>query len=336
MSRGKHANVALFIPHNGCPHQCSFCDQKSITGHAEQPGAAEVKAAADEALHNLGGAASSAEIAFFGGSFTAIEQSYMLELLDAAAPYVKQGQFAGIRVSTRPDAISPEILKLLCSRGVTAVELGAQSMDNAVLQKNERGHTAEDVVNASHLIRQSGISLGLQMMTGLYGATEQSDEETAKALLALQPDTVRIYPTLVMRGTRLAFLLEQGRYRPQTLSDAVQLCTRLLEMFEAHGVPVIRLGLHDTPQLRQNLVDGPWHPAFRELCESRRMLIYATALLRGYPPGKGVLYVNPTDISKMVGQKKMNCVQLAQLGYQMRVMGDPSLKKQEIKVEMCR
>ena len=186
----KKGNISIFVPHNGCPQQCSFCNQKTITGQAYQPTAKDVDEAVQKALRKKG---YEFEIAFFGGSFTAIDRAYMTELLDAAEPYVKSGAVKGIRISTRPDYIDDEILTLLKAKGVTAIELGAQSMDDEVLSANMRGHTAEDVVNASTLIKSYGFELGLQMMTGLYLDTDEKDIETARKIIELkQSEFIRL------------------------------------------------------------------------------------------------------------------------------------------------
>jgi histone acetyltransferase (RNA polymerase elongator complex component) len=325
----KHANVAIFVPNNGCPHMCSFCSQRSITGKAVQPSAKDVSAAAETALRSLGSEAPNAEIAFFGGSFTAIERSYMLSLLQAAEPYIRSGAFRGIRLSTRPDAINDEILSLLKQYGVTTIELGAQSMDNEVLRANQRGHTAEQVVAASKLIHSYGFSLGLQMMTGLRGDTDEKSKKTAEQFADLAPDCVRIYPTIVLRGTELGEAYRKGDYQPQSLESAVELCAYLLDYFEEKNIPVIRLGLHATPELKRDMLAGPWHPAFRELCESRRFLNKIKAGLQGQniQKGKISIAVNPACISQAVGQKKENLHQLEKLGYSVRIVPDVSVKR---------
>lgn len=171
--KNKRSNVAVFVPHNGCPHMCSFCDQRSITGQQYQPTPQDVKDAALTALKTMGEFSKDSEIAFFGGSFTAIPEPEMRRMLDAAYPYVADGRFHGIRISTRPDAIDQRILEILQSRGVTAVELGAQSMDDRVLAANGRGHTVAHVQRAAACIREAGLELGLQMMTGLYGDSDK-------------------------------------------------------------------------------------------------------------------------------------------------------------------
>ena len=199
----KHANIALFVPHIGCPHRCSFCDQNAISGAECPPEPADVTAACETALQSLGSRAAEAEIAFFGGSFTAIDRGYMLRLLDAARPYVRAGKVRGIRLSTRPDAVEPEVLSLLREYGVTTIELGAQSMDDRVLELNGRGHTADQVRRAACRVREMDFSLGLQMMTGLPGDTPEGAWYTARELAALSPAEVRIYPTVVLDGTRM-------------------------------------------------------------------------------------------------------------------------------------
>lgn len=330
----RHANVALFVPNNGCPHRCSFCSQRSITGVQHQPTPDEVRAAAETALRSLGSASAQAEIAFFGGSFTAIEKKYMVSLLEAAAPYVRNGSFAGIRISTRPDGIDTEMLSLLKVYGVTTIELGAQSMEDHVLTVNGRGHTAEQVVRASELIHSSGFALGLQMMTGLMGDTDDGARATARKIADLHPDCVRIYPTIVLRGTELGEAYLRGEYCPQTLDEAVSLCAELLGFFESRGIRVIRLGLHASPELERDRVAGPWHPAFRELCESRRFLeeFQRELTRRKVPTGPLRVHVNPACVSQAVGQKKSNLGRLTACGYKTRIVPDSTVKRGDFQI----
>lgn len=327
----RRANVALFVPHAGCPHQCSFCNQRAITGQAGLPGDGDIREAAETALHTLGEDARQAEIAFFGGSFTAIPEPEMRRMLDAAYPYVADGRFHGIRISTRPDAIDRRALEILQSRGVTAVELGAQSMDDRVLAANGRGHTAAHVRKAAACIREAELELGLQMMTGLYGDSDKGGMDTLEALLALHPDTLRIYPTIVLEGTRLAELYRQGEYRPQTVEEAAALCGRLLMRCNAAGVPVIRLGLHEIEKARY--VAGPWHPAFREICEGNIYLDAARRALEGQPAGAYFLYVGRKNISRMVGQNRRNLDALAKAGYLCKVREDAALAAFAVRAE---
>lgn len=269
-----------------------------------------------------------AEIAFFGGSFTAIDRGYMVSLLEAAAPYV--GWFKGIRISTRPDAIDEEILRILKDYRVTAIELGAQSMDDEALTLNERGHTSEDVRRAARMINESGFELGLQMMTGLYGSSDELDRLTAEEFVKLRPATARIYPTIVMRGTRLGELYEAGLYEPQNLNSSIELCAELMTRFEEAGIKVIRVGLHDTPTLRRDMLAGPYHPAFRELCESRIMRGRLEELLRDQPKGIYRVAVNPHSRSKLAGQKKANLTALRERGITLHITEDESLKPLEV------
>jgi histone acetyltransferase (RNA polymerase elongator complex component) len=308
----KNANVAIFVPNLGCPHACSFCDQREIAGQSTIPTPEEVGKTARQALSQLGDSAGNAEIAFFGGSFTAIEPVLMRSLLEAAAPFTGKGGFKGIRISTRPDAIDANILTVLKRNGVTAIELGAQSMDAKVLELNYRGHTAHDVKTASALIHAYGFELGLQMMTGLYGSTPETDKATAQAIAALSPRTVRVYPTIIIEGTLLARYYREDKYIPQSLDGSVKLCAELLEFFHKKDIQVIRLGLHATPSLEESYVAGPWHPAFRELCESVIYHKRAEKALEGLHRGlrSVVLYVNPREISKLAGQHRKNILSL--------------------------
>ena len=321
----KKGNISIFVPHNGCPQQCSFCNQKTITGQAYQPTAKDVDEAVQKALRKKG---YEFEIAFFGGSFTAIDRAYMTELLDAAEPYVKSGAVKGIRISTRPDYIDDEILTLLKAKGVTAIELGAQSMDDEVLSANMRGHTAEDVVNASTLIKSYGFELGLQMMTGLYLDTDEKDIETARKIIELKPATVRIYPTVVLKGTYLEELYDGKIYRPPAVDDAAALCTKLLPMFEEEKIKVIRLGLHSSEEIKKNMVAGAFHPAFGEIVQSRFML---NKVLE-YPPDSYEIFVSPKTVSKLKGNQKRNVYFLMENGYNIKYTVTDKVAEDELKI----
>ena len=330
----RRGNVSIFVPHNGCPHQCSFCDQRSITGVKSQPSPADVDSAVQTALSSK--QRYDLEIAFFGGSFTAIDRTYMISLLDAANVYVKRGDVSGIRVSTRPDYIDEEVLTILKSRGVTAIELGAQSMCDEVLRANRRGHTENDVENASRLIRQFGISLGLQMMTGLYKSDRERDIYTAKKIIALAPDTVRIYPTVTIKGTMLASLFESGEYKPMELEESVELCAVLLKMFLENNIEVIRLGLHYSDELVRGMAFDNYHPAFRELCENKIMLerFFELCRSRGIEIGSSLrVYVNPSCVSKFTGQSRANIKKINERGINVKTIPDGDIKPYDMKIE---
>ena len=321
----KKGNISIFVPHLGCPQQCSFCNQKTITGKQSQPTADDVKNAVKTALNKKG---YEYEIAFFGGSFTAIDREYMLTLLTAAHDSLDGERVKGIRISTRPDCIDDEVLALLKKYGVTSIELGAQSMDDEVLSANLRGHTAADVENASKLIKKYGFELGLQMMTGLYHDTDEKAIQTAKKLIELQPDTVRIYPTVVLKGTYLAELYEKEVYKPQTVDDAAALCTKLLPMFEEAGIRVIRLGLHASDDIKKNMVAGAYHDSFGEIVQSRFMLNKVLA----HPPGNYEIRVNPRSVSKLKGNQKRNVYFLMEEGYNIKFTVTDKVPVDELKI----
>ncbi len=321
----RKGNISIFIPHLGCPHQCSFCNQNTITGKQVQPTVDDVNNAVQTALKHKG---YKYEIAFFGGSFTAVEREYMISLLETAYEYVRDGRVNGIRISTRPDCIDEEILDILNKYGVTSIELGAQSMDDEVLKANFRGHTSADVENASKLIKKYGFELGLQMMTGLYLDTDEKAIKTAKKIIGLQPATVRIYPTVVLKGTYLAKLYEDEAYKPQTVDDAANLCTKLVPMFENAGINVIRLGLHSSPELKKNMIAGAFHDSFGEIVKSRYML---NRILK-YPPADYEIMVNSRCVSQLKGQQKRNIYFLMEAGYNIKVTVNNKIAIDDIKV----
>ena len=283
-----------------------------------------------KAVSDLGDRAKETEIAFFGGSFTAIDRQYMLELLTSAKPFTEV--FKGIRISTRPDCIDDEVLTLLKEYGVTSIELGAQSMDNSVLELNNRGHKAEDVVNASKRIKEFGFSIGLQMMTGLYGSDFDKDIKTAESFIALKPDTVRIYPTVIMKNTDLANFYHSGKFVPYTLDESVELCSRLILMFEREGISIIRLGLHYSDSLVDDSLGDNYHPAFKELCESKIFYNSFIEQTSNLSSKKFDVFINQRSLSKFLGQKKSNIKKLNALGYELTVNFDNELSKYELKL----
>lgn len=328
----KHINVALFVPDLGCPHRCSFCNQKTISGKQNPIGVADIEKAVETALSTSD--CNEGEIAFFGGSFTAIDKGYMLELLKKANEYVGRGLFKGIRISTRPDCISKEILDILSSHGVTSIELGCQSMDDEVLRMNNRGHASDCVTEAAELIKSYGFELGVQMMTGLYGDTRQKCIETAKKLISLKPDTARIYPTVVLEGTELERLYRNGEYTPQSVEEATELCSELLMMFGESDIKVIRLGLHSGGNVEDGYVAGVYHPAFRELCESRIYLKITEKELEEekLSGGEIEITVGSRYVSMLTGQKRSNIKYLESKGYKVRIVQDAEYPKYKITV----
>lgn len=329
----RHSNISIFIPHAGCPHQCSFCNQKTISGAQGQPTAEEVHEICCQAMKEVTDRQNS-EIAFFGGSFTAIERSYMISLLKAANEYVGENGFNGIRISTRPDFIDRETLDILKAYGVTSIELGAQSMINKVLEANERGHTAEDVYNASDLIREYGFELGLQMMVGLYKSALDDERTTLKRIIKIHPDTVRIYPVAVLKGTRLAELYESGEYKLFDFDTVVELCGSMLGEFNINGIEVIKCGLHASEFVEKDMIAGFYHPAFRELCEG---LIYRSNIAERIRDNnetkeKYELAVNSSCISKALGHKRSNVEYFKKTGIDIKIIGDERIPKYQCEI----
>lgn len=321
----RKGNISIFVPHIGCPHQCSFCNQNIITGKNTAPSPAFVKKTVERALENKNFVY---EIAFFGGSFTAIDRNYMISLLEAAYSYVNEAAIIGIRVSTRPDCIDEDILSVLKSYGVTSIELGAQSMNNDVLLKNMRGHTAEDVKKASALIKNAGFELGLQMMTGLYGSSDELDIGTAEEIISLKPDTVRIYPTVVLKNTYLERLYSSGRYLPNGVKESVDICAEIVPMFKENGIKVIRLGLHASDDIEKDMLAGGYHESLGELVASKIML----KKVLEYPPDNYVVYINERSRSKMAGNKRANLTELSSKGYNISLKIDNTIKPDELKI----
>ena len=305
--KAKNSIIPVFVPHLGCPNDCVFCNQRRISGHMSPADAETVKNAIENAAA-LTPSGTKRQLAFYGGSFTAIPDGQQLELFEAARPYLEDGTISSIRLSTRPDAIDGAVLARLKKYGVTTVELGAQSMCDEVLELSGRGHTASDVENSSRLIKAAGFELILQMMTGLPGDTDERSIKTARRIIALRPDGVRIYPTVIVRDTALYDLWKAGRYAEHTVEDAVRVCAKLTAMFDEANIPIIRMGLNPTEDLSGgDAVGGAYHPALGELVRSRMMLDKARQLLTGAPHGSSVtLGVNRSDVSKMAGQHRSN------------------------------
>ena len=300
--------IPIFVPHRGCPHDCIFCNQKKITGVSTEVTSEEARNIIEEYLPTIPKDAN-VEIAFFGGSFTAIDEKTQNELLSVAKEYVDKGLVSDIRMSTRPDCISVDILNRLKKYKSTIIELGVQSLDAKVLHDSARGHDIESVIKSVHLIKESGINLGLQMMVGLPSDTEEKCIETAKKFIELDPFCVRIYPTLVVRDTGLETLLNKGEYKPFTLEQCISIVKKLLVLFYVNNINVIRVGLQATEdiQLGKGIVDGPYHPAFRELVEGEMIKDYLHYLVIQNKTVSNIeVKTNNKNISKVVGNKKSN------------------------------
>lgn len=303
-----HRNIPIFIPHMGCPHQCVFCNQRSISGCMEFD-EAEVDLIIQSTLSTLS-REDDVEIAFFGGSFTGIDRDLMIRLLDRAERYVKEGSVGAIRLSTRPDYISPEILEILSRYSVKHIELGLQSMDDTVLASCKRGHTREQAMDACRAVVNAGFSLTGQMMIGLPNATPESEVETAKIICDLGAESARIYPTVVFYHTPLADMTQKGLYQPLSAWDAAARSAEVLRVFLERHVDVIRIGLCATESLTspEQVLAGPNHPALGELVwnEYYYQELYKIIKQKGLFGKEVTLTVPSGQISKVIGQRRAN------------------------------
>lgn len=263
----KHYNIPIFIPELACPFQCAFCNQEKISGHNLIPDDAEIIETIETHLNSFKEKNRFVEVAYFGGSFTGIPFEQQEHFLGLVQPFIKNGSVQSIRLSTRPDYIDSKILTMLKKHNVGTIELGAQSLDDGVLQKSHRGHNAQQVEEASKLIHEFGFKLGLQMMIGLPGDSLEKSLATAKNIIELGADNTRIYPALVIKGTAMHQWFEKGKYTPLSLEEAVNWTKQILPIFEDAGVNIIRVGLHPSEGLLtgEELIAGPFHISFREL-----------------------------------------------------------------------
>lgn len=308
----RHANIPIFIPHLGCPNQCVFCNQRSISGVREFD-ISKVRDEIEGALATIPEGVET-EIAFFGGSFTGIDFELMTELLKIAYSYVSDGRISSIRCSTRPDYINEKILDTLQKYGVRVIELGLQSMSDEVLYRSKRGHTTADAIAACKMIRERGFSLVGQMMLGLPHSDREAELETARQIASLA-DAARIYPTVVFHDTELCAMARNGEYTPLSLDEAVSRGADVLDVFLERGVKVIRIGLCASENLASDTTyyAGPNHPAIGELIENELYFKKICRLLdeKPLPPrGELLVYVSPGAVSKAVGQSRRNVKRL--------------------------
>ena len=310
--------IPIFVPHLGCPNKCVFCNQTKITGKQKQVTAEEARKIIDEYLSNFKDKENKVEIAFFGGSFTAIDEKIQNELLEVAYEYVQKGVVDSIRISTRPDYITKDILKRLKKYKVKTIELGVQSTNNYVLAKAKRGHTFEDIKKASKLIRFYGFNLGHQMMVGLPESTALDEVNTAKDLIKLKPKIVRIYPVLVIKDTELEEDYNKGEYEPLSVTQAVERCAEIADLFNKKKINIIRIGLQNTEEITDpseetsQVVAGPYHPTFRQLVEGRLWYNAIVSQIKKYNTKVKVVEIkaNPEDVNNIIGHKKENIKKL--------------------------
>lgn len=325
----KHYNIPIFIPEAACPHRCIFCNQFLITESVKQPTVNEVIATIEQYLSTIPDASNHSEnieIAFFGGSFTGIPISMMEMYLKTVQSYIDSHKVKSIRCSTRPDYITEEICDILKFYHVEMVELGCQSFDDEVLKHSGRGHTADCTINAVSLLKAKNIPFGLQMMTGLPSDTHNKSIETAQKIIELGALNTRIYPCLVIKDTPLEQLYKEGKFQPQTLKEAIDICSELVQIFEKAGVKVLRVGLHRSEGFdnKTSLISGPYHPQFKALVENR---IWRNLLLESIknhqnqtieiavPKGKMVTVIGHKKENKMVFEKYCKSISFVEKAY---------------------
>jgi len=303
----KHYNIPIFLPELACPQQCSFCDQHQISGQSSLPDVEEIKRKIEVHLRSFPVADREVEIAFFGGTFTGLPLKMQEKYLKIAQGYINQGVINGIRCSTRPDYIDEANLQLLKNYGVTTIELGAQSLDDAVLVRCNRGHTAQQVADAAEMINRFKFKLGLQMMIGLPDDTPAKSLATAQKIIQLGAKETRIYPCLVIKNTKLAQEFRDGLFSPLTLEDAVRLCAKLVLQFEKAGVKIIRLGLHRSEELHNGaMVAGPYDISFKELVMSEIWRAILLPVAADANAGCMHIQVHPTELNAAVGYRATN------------------------------
>jgi histone acetyltransferase (RNA polymerase elongator complex component) len=311
LSKGikKYFIIPIFIPHQGCPHRCVFCQQQTITNvSGKQTTPDTIRGTIDTAINSkYFFHQKSKEVAFYGGTFTSLPIGIMTDMLRAVRPYIQNGSIQSIRLSTRPDSLGEDRLDILESFGVSTVELGVQSMDNRVLLLSNRGHTSHHTARAVKKLKERGFTVGVQLMPGLPGDSKKIFMDTIEKVIELKPDMARLYPTLVIRGTRLAQWYMKERYTPMELSEMIDLCKAACIRLEHAGIPVIRIGLMSSPSLLEEgeIIAGPWHPSLGFLVRSAIHL----EKIRPYLPVRGdaetiILHAPQNEIPLLMGYKK--------------------------------
>jgi len=327
----KHYTIPVFIPELACPFQCVFCNQQKISGHQNIPDEQEIRQTITDHLNSFKHKERTVEVGFFGGSFTGIPSDEQKHYLEIVQPFIKNGEVQAIRLSTRPDYISKEILNVLKKYGVSTIELGAQSMDDDVLKKSFRGHTARQTEQASDMIRQHGFELGLQMMIGLPGDTLEKALYTARKIISLGASNTRIYPALVIKDTAMHKWFDEGTYTPLSREEAIRWTKQILPLFEDAGVTVLRVGLHPSEGLLSGdeLVAGPFHPSFKELVLTEIWYDKLKPLTDEKKGEKLTVYVPKKELNYAVGYEAKNKKMLLEKFREVKFVPEPSLKKRD-------
>jgi histone acetyltransferase (RNA polymerase elongator complex component) len=302
--------IPVFLPYQGCHHRCLFCNQKVRAQDAPPP--SSVRTLIEDSIKGLpsdGGREK--QVAFYGGSFTAIAKKEQIGYLEVARPFLTSGLIHSVRISTRPDALEDEELSLLKEYGVKTVEIGAQSMTDEILFLSQRGHSAGDVICAGERLKHWGFKVGLQLMIGLPGDTYDLFIKTIDQAIVLNPDFLRIHPTLVLRGAPLETLWRTGRFSPLSLEEAVRWLKKGMLTLERSGIRVARIGLQPTIELERDLLAGPYHPALHQLVDSEIALNMAEHLLLNHSgDSHAILFCHPQEVSNLRGQRNGNVLKL--------------------------
>lgn len=332
--------IPIFLPHAGCQHQCIFCNQVSITGSKQKTiNADQIRSQILQFLEFKNNRRKPVQISFYGGNFLGLKSDEIIDLLDLAVGFIRPGQVDSIRFSTRPDTITPDHLNIISEYPVETVELGVQSMDDHVLALAERGHSAADTVHAVEKLKEHRLIIGLQMMVGLLGDNEVRSLRTAEKIAALQPDFVRIYPTVVVNKSKLAGWYQNGTYAPLSLTEAVIRVKKLYLLFKKYNIRVIRMGLQASEDLANGstVLAGPYHPAFGHMVYSEIFFYAAREVLDSMKTLSDTIAisVNPRSISKMRGLNNLNIKKLRE-NYHLKtieVVPDSSLATDELRIK---
>jgi len=330
--------IPFFIPHQGCPHQCLFCNQNSITGKSHSAG--DLRNEIEETLNQWlprRRKAVETHFAFYGGSFTCLPKTTQKSMLESVQPWLRRGQVDAIRLSTRPDCVDKKSCGFLADYGVQVVELGMQSLDDRVLQASLRGHTEKDCVDAVDHLREASFEVGIQLMPGLPRESRYSFMQTVKKAIAMRPSFVRLYPALVVANSGLADMYKKGEYNPLSLEMAIALTAWARRRFSKAGIRVVRMGLQPAESLEKSLLAGPYHPAFGELVISRDWLKKTRQLLAANPGKKLKVSISPRDLSAFNGRKRANAKRLKELGLadRLEITVDQNMERGKIKHVVC-
>jgi len=284
----------VFIPQAGCESICIYCNQAKISGihsfdlHAQL---AHIKRFCSKHIGKP------KQVAFYGGSFTNLDPDYRNFLLDTVDAYIDTD--TTYRVSAKPNAIDKDILIWCKKRKITTIELGIQDFDDRVLRASQRGYDSQCAVASCQLIKAMGLELGIQLMPGLPDCDAQSLANNLQCLRAIEPAFIRLYPTIVIKDTKLAELYREGKYTPLSLEEAIAQCIDYCEMAEKISSKVIKIGIPSTIAT-SDIIAGPYHPAFGEFVKAERLI---KQILQGYENGK-VIYIDKTTLSLLMGHDR--------------------------------